>query len=303
MKTLPRMAAIASLLAACDPLVQLDEPAASEGSASTGSSGEVPGNPGDTPPNPTTPVTTTPVTTSPGTTGAGRDCVPGTYDACLCPGGEPGEQECGADGMYLPCLCDGVESTSSGWGGSSSSGWGSSGGWNGNHVPDLPPGETCLPLDLPCEGFFEVSTDDELETVSTCSRINGDLFVQYGVTSLGPLTCLRQITGGFVLLDTEISVLEGLPLETAEFFALAENPQLVLADAPALSAVESLHIVNNDSLDMLFFPELTSVGNLFEVLSNEVLPDCAIVELFEQVNPPTLSCEQNLQDECSPICG
>lgn len=305
MKMLPRMAAIASLLVACDPLVQIDEPT-SEGSTSTGSGGgDAPGDPGSVPPNSTNPVTTSPSTTGPSTTGAGGECVPGTLDACLCPDGEPGEQECGADGTYLPCVCDGFESTTSGWG-ESSGGWGSSSSTGdpfGNHIPDLPPGETCLPLDLPCDGFFEIHTDDQLEALATCSRIAGDLFVQSNVTNLGPLVCLREITGGFVVLDTQVTFLQGLPLETAEFFALADNPQLVLADAPALQSVESLYIVNNDSLDTLFFPELLSIGDVLEVLGNDILPDCATVELFEQVNPPTLNCEENLQDKCSPLCG
>ncbi|MBV1857042.1 MAG: hypothetical protein KUG77_01430 [Nannocystaceae bacterium] len=266
--------------------------------------GGVSGGPGSVPPNPTTPVTTTPFTT-------GGGCTPGTFESCGCPNGYPGAQECGSDGAYLPCECEYDDSTTSGWessgGWETSTGWwgssSGSSGWNGNHIPELPPGETCLPLGLPCEGFFEFDSDEDLIEVSTCSRVLGDLFIEFDVTDLGTLGCLRHVDGVFVLAQTELVGVEDFGLETADVFAVAENPQLVLLDAPNLHAVGSLHIVNNDILETMVLPQLSEVGEFLEIFGNDLLPDCAVVELYQGVDPSTFVCDDNLPDKCTPTCG
>ncbi len=310
MKTLPRMGTLALLLAACDPLVDLDLDDTS-GATSTGSAdgGGVSGGPGSVPPNPTTPVTTSPVTTSPGT---GGGCTPGTFETCVCPSGYQGAQECGPSGTYLPCECDDYESSTSGWDSWGSSGWGSStgwwgssssGGWDDNHIPDLPPGETCLPIDLPCEGFFEVVSDAGLEQLSTCSRIAGDLLM-YGedVTSLEPLGCLRQVDGGVVVDHTQVTTLDGFGLENAELVAIVQNSQLILFEAPVLYTLDALYIFGNANLDTVALPQLATLQTL-DVQDNEMLPDCTVVELFEQTSPNAFNCEANLDDKCTPMCG
>lgn len=306
MKTLPWMGALALLLTACDPLVELDDTTGSDSTTAASDDAGGSGGPGSVPPNSTSPVTTSPVTTSP-TTGGG--CVPGTFESCACPNGYPGDQECGPSGTYLPCECDDFASTS-GWDSWGSSGWGSSGwwgssstgGWNDSPIPDLPPGETCLPLDLPCEGSFDVTTDAELEQLSTCSHVAGDLFLYTGITNLEPLSCLRQVDAGFVIVDTQLVSVDGLGLESAEFVGIGDNPQLTFFEAPNLQVLDALYLINNDNLDTVALPQLSSL-NLLEALGNDLLPDCVTVELFEQTGASTLNCGDNLEDKCTPVCG
>lgn len=293
---------MALLLAACEPLVDLGD----SDSSSTGSpSGGVSGGPGSVPPNPTTPVTTNP--------GTGGGCVPGTIGTCDCPSGFPGAQECGFDGTYLPCECDDPQATtgwdtwgssSTGWWGSSSTGWGSSstGGDPGVYIPELPPGETCLPPELPCEGDFDIGSDAQLEPMRICSVIQGDVYISGNVETVSSLPCLQEVSTIFVIIESPLSTIDVPVLEAAGLFAIGVSPNLQSISAPALAAAADVFIGDNESLSSIDLPSLTFSKSI-EVFNNPMLPDCVAVELAEQVGNPVLSCQDNLEDMCSPMCG
>lgn len=225
-----RLAVLAAVIAGCEPLVE--PPATSTtGEIPEPSSGSAGGQPN--PDDPDTAATTAPPpTTDPDT------CMLGTAQPCICPDGTPGTQRC-ATTSWGPCECDGLGTSSGAASGGlgSSSGWGSSGGTD-PAIPDLPPGETCLPLDIPCTGTFELWSDAELETVSTCSRTTGDFAFGMAVTSLEPLACLREVEGAFALYQSELVELSGLSLQSAGMFSVVQNPALLYVEAPNL---ESAH--------------------------------------------------------------
>lgn len=291
-------------LVACDPLVPLGESSGdSESSTSSvGSSGfSEPSNPsGSVPPNPST---TSPI-----------GCAPGTYVECTCPGGGYGEQVCSSQGEFGACECYGDDitwGTSSGgwWGSSGSSGWwgssssGSSGGWDNPEIPELPPGETCLPFDMPCVGGFDVSTDEELEAIGICSNIEGFVHIHDGVTTLAPLGCLRQVDEFLGIIATPLTNLSGLAaLEVSGGVGLADNPQLATVDIPLLQVSEEFYVFDNPSLVSLDLPSLTEV-TFAEVFNNILLPECEIEALFMQSSPTKFSCDGNLADICGGLCG
>ncbi len=297
---------MALLLAACDPLVDLEDTSGAD-STSTGSAdgGGVSGGPGSVPPNPTTPVTTSP--------GTGGGCTPGTFETCVCPDGYQGAQECGPSGSYLPCECENYESSTSGW-----DSWGSSGGWWGSsssgwgststgydpdvYIPELPPGETCLPPELPCEGQFEVDSNAELMQMSICSVVAGDVFITGNVGDVATLTCLREVWQGFAVFESELSTVHVPALETAGEFAVIINPSVQSISAPALQSVSQLLIAENESVTSVSLPSLVS-AEFIDVFGNAMLPDCTVVDIAAQSGNPPLYCEYNLVDMCTPMCG
>jgi len=235
---------------------------------------------------------------------------------CTCPGGGYGERICSQQGEYGPCECDGGDFTwgtsgSSGWWGSSgSSGWGSSssgssssGGWTEPGIPELPPGEDCLPLDMPCIGDFMVSNDEQLEAIGICGSIEGYLDIQANVTTLEPLGCLRQIDGFLAMIGTPLTNVSGLvALQHVEGIGFAENGQLATIDIPSLQSTEEFYVFDNPSLVSLGFPSLTEV-TVAEVFNNALLPECEIEAVFTLATPDQLSCEGNLPDMCAGFCG
>lgn len=291
---------------ACDPLVSLDETSGSSGSStgSVGSSGFGPSSAtSPVPPNPTTPTPT--------------GCAPGTYIECTCPGGGYGEQICSSDGAYGSCECYGGDITwgtsgSSGWWGSSgSSGWwgsssgsSSSGGWSDPRIPELPPGEDCLGLDLPCVGNFDVASDDELEAVGVCSVVEGELFIHSEVSTLQPLGCLRQVDGFTAIIETSVTNLSGLvALEYTGGLAVVQNTQLSSIDIPALETVGDFYVQDNPVLLSFDLPNLTEIIETLDVFGNLMLPACEVQELVAQSSPPNVTCEGNLADMCVGLCG
>lgn len=290
-------------LVACDPLVPLGESSGdSESSTSSaGSSGfGEPSNPtGSVPPNPST---TSPI-----------GCAPGTYTECTCPGGGYGEQVCSSQGEFGACECYGDDitwGTSSGgwWGSSGSSGWwgssssGSSGGWNEPGIPQLPPGEVCLPLDMPCVGSFDIWENEALEPIGICSRIEGDLFIQ-AVTTLEALDCLRVVNGFAGISQTDLPNLTGLEgLQFADGFGVAENPQLTTVSLPALESVGNFIVAEHATLTSFDLPVFDEIIGNMDVFNNAMLPNCEIEALVAQTNPPGVSCEGNLSDMCVKLC-
>lgn len=252
------------------------------------------------PPNPTTPTSTPPT-----------GCAPGTYMECTCPGGSYGEQICGSDGMYGGCECYGGDaswgtSTSGWWGTSGSSGWwgssgSSGGGWSDPEIPELRPGESCLALDQPCTGFFDVG-EAELEAFGVCSRVEGDVFV-HNVSTLEPLGCLREVEGFLELALTQVTTLSALSaLEYAGGFGLGENEELITIDVPTLQTVDGMYVFGNGSLVSFDLPNLDVTGYL-DIFNNMTLPDCEIQELAAQATPANLGCDDNLADMCVDVCG
>ena len=294
---------------ACDPLVPLGETSGGTGSSTGSVSSSATSGPSSmtspVPPNPTSPTTSPPT-----------GCAPGTYMECTCPGGGYGEQICGSDGMYGSCECYGGDITwgssgSSGgwWGSSGSSGWwgssgssGSGGGWTDPRIPELPPGEDCLPLDLPCAGTFDVMQDEHLQAIGICSRINGDLFIQ-DVSTLQPLGCLREVEGFIGIAQTPVTNLSDLAaLQYADGFGLAGNAQLTTIDIPTLETVGELIVFDHAVLVSFDLPNLGEIIGNVDIFDNEMLPGCEIQELLTQTNPTTVYCEGNLADMCVDVC-
>ncbi len=231
---------------------------------------------------------------------------------CSCPDGSDGVQVCEPGGVPGACQCNDGETwgtTSGGWWGSSgSSGWwgessgSSSGGWNDPRIPELPPGEECLGLDMPCVGSFDISDDEQLLPVGVCSRIDGDLFIQ-NVSTLQPLGCLREMDGFLSVIQTPVSDLSGLAaLEFAGSLGFAENHQLQTLDIPTLENVGDLYVFANPSLVSFDLPNLAEIIGVLDVIDNPVLPDCEVQALFEQTTPTALTCGGNLPDMCATAC-
>lgn len=277
--------------AGCGPAVSLGD-SSSGATESTADDGSTSGG--------NVPTTSATVTTSPppvGSTGAPESCFVGQIRVCTCPDGTPGEQECGPDRVFESCDCGGGGSSS--WGGS-----GSSGGWPlPPDIPELPPGEVCLPPSLPCSGNFQALDDAQAAAFGICSVIEGTIFFQENVSTLAHMTCLSRVEGVLVLDNTQVLDLSGLEgLESVESLAFGNNTQLISLDLPNLTSAVQLIAVGNLSLVELQLGNLGSVEQL-EFTDNPLLPDCMVTELIAQTTPQTVNCSGNLDTGCADICG
>ncbi len=169
-------------------------------------------------------------------------------------------------------------------------------------IPDLPPGETCLPEDLPCEGFFELSTDAQVESVGTCSVILGTLIIVGEVTTVEPLSCLREVSESFVIEFAPLQSTAGLEaLEVVDVFGAVGSP-LTSFGTPNLQQARVLFAEQNKQLTSLDFPSLTTISEALAINFNPLLPSCDVEALYEQTSPPELLCENNLLDACGDLC-
>ena len=284
MRDLSWMLVIATL-AGCGPAVSLGD--SSSGDASTGAAdGDSTGAP---------PSSTTTGAPPAGSTGEPETCFVGQIRACTCPDGSPGERQCGPDRILGPCEC-GDATTSGGWGTSGSTG----GSWP--DIPDLPPGEVCLPPTLPCSGDFLAFDDESLVALSTCSRIQGSLLIEGNVTSLAPLACLVSVQGPLFIDQTELLDLGGLGIQSADFVAVTANSQLLSLDLPAISTTGALLVLQNPNLMDLQLGNLDFV-EVLDFTDNPLLPDCVVAELIAQSDPQSVTCAGNLETGCADICG
>lgn len=287
---------------ACDPLVPIGETSGD----SAGSTGSVGSSGFSEPGSPTNSVPPNPSTTSP------IGCAPGTYVECTCPGGGYGEQICSQQGEFGACECYGDDVTwgtsgSSGWWGSSgSSGWwgssSSSGGWEPG-IPELPPGQDCLGLDLPCVGEFYATSPGQLEPLGVCSRIEGQLYIEGEDTTLEPMGCLQEVDGVLGIGQTGLSDLSGFGmLDFVGELGVVQNAQLTTLGMPSLGTVGAMFIYENNALTSLGLPALTEIVDQLDVGYNPMLPNCEIHSLYKQASPSAVFCSDNLPDTCAGLC-
>ncbi len=302
------MAFFSLSVVACDPLVSTGDTSGGSGSA-TGSWGS---SSGGSPGSVTNSVPPGSSTTTP------TGCVQGSAVECACRGGGSGEQLCEPGGIYGACECDVPWGTSgsTGWD-SGSTGWGSDSGESSDSgsesstggqrpnppIPELPPGEECLGLDLPCVGHFDAGSDAVLESLSTCSWVQGGLDIRDEVSTLEPLVCLQRVDLYLSVGYTSVSDLSGLSaLHDAYGLAVFGNSQLTAINAPTLASANHLYISDNPVLVMLDLPNLVEMDWL-DVWGNPLLPECQIEALHIQAYPAGLGCSGNHLGLCAGVCA
>ncbi len=113
-------------------------------------------------------------------------------------------------------------------------------------------------------GGREVRSDEQLAAYARCSSISGDLNVSY-VTTLTPLSRVRQVGGALRIENTVAESLEGLEaLESVATLTLANNRQL--DDVSQLRRLSHAHAVvvakNPDLRSLRGFSGLSSLDRL-----------------------------------------
>jgi len=161
-----------------------------------------------------------------------------------------------------------------------------------------------------CAYGHDVTTDAELEALSVCLEIDGDLGVGGEVTTLEPLSGLLAVRGTLSIAKSSIERLDGLEnLASVSGLVVDGNAELVsiaglngidsallalrIADNPALAEISGLNgieavdgflaIHDNDALTTLTgLSKLASVGDL-SVVTNDALADASGLQALTTV--------------------
>ena len=165
----------------------------------------------------------------------------------------------------------------------------------------LPPGA--------CEGNFDVAAPADIEDISQCISITGDLNIYCETCAdLDGLEALTSVGGRLLIYGPALVNIDGLANLTEVQSSLDITGNLALESVDGLSSLttveQNLTIMQNSSLtDLDGLGALITVGWDLFVGGNPDLPDCQVCELLSRLNeePTNIDVTANLDDSCTPV--
>ena len=133
---------------------------------------------------------------------------------------------------------------------------------------------------------FTIGTQSDVATLAGYTSISGSLHINCNsCTDLSELICLASVDENLGIFNNPaLTNVDGLSNITSVGWSLWIQSNAVLTSLNGLSA-------------------LTSVGDAFEFYLNDILPDCEVCELLDQITsgPLSIDVHDNLDDTCTPV--
>jgi hypothetical protein len=152
--------------------------------------------------------------------------------------------------------------------------------------PDPDPDPECLPADQPFVGTASLLSNADVEALAGVSVIEGNLGIHWEVTDISALSCLREVTGGLWIVETQVASVDPLQglLEVGGELEIGMAPNLVDVTLPVLEQVGYLSVYQNESLTNLELPALHTIGLHAEIDDNPLLPTCDVTTIRDALS-------------------